>query len=370
MQSKAIVASLLCGFGTSLVVAQEPVTQGPGLKASEDARYVAEIAACEHHHPVVTPFLFSSLRPIKLPPSDYKPPAEVEGIPGIIAAGAHWHAIWHESGNNADGIVGTPDGVLVAQQDKSDVVLVSQTGHVKTVYQDTNSGGAVSINKQGQTFAVERGFHQGIWELAPEHKLLANQVDGDSIDCLGAPGGLDDLAAASNGGVYVTIDGLYYAAPDGSFTRQGDVTGTDGIILSPDERHLYVAAGGFTKPVLVSFDVQPNGTLANEHVMTALTGHGDGSTVDSEGRIYITAMSAIDIISPDGKLLGVIPSPRGDFLVTTTFGDGAHKHTLYAVGINPKFSKGGTGMPSDRQEFGGELLAIPMLSQRYDGRPK
>ena len=155
-------------MGASVALAQTAKrTEGPGLKAQEDSRYQAEIELCKNHHPVIrTPGAAGGQPPPAAPPA-YEGPAQVQAIPGVIAAGAQWRSVWHESGNNADGIVATPDGVLVAQQDSSDVVLVNSSGHEKVVAKDTNTGGAVSINKKGQTFVVERGLHQAIWEVSP-----------------------------------------------------------------------------------------------------------------------------------------------------------------------------------------------------------
>ena len=360
-------------MGASVALAQTPKrTEGPGLKAQEDSRYQAEIAMCKNHHPVIrTPGAAGGQPPPAGPPA-YEAPAQVQAIPGVIAAGAHWRSVWHESGNNADGIVATPDGVLVAQQDSSDVVLVNSAGHEKVVAKDTNTGGAVSINKKGQTFVVERGLHQAIWEVAPEHKMLADAIDGDSLDCLGS-GGLNDLTAAATGGVYFTLGNLYYVAPSGAVTRQGDVTGTNGIILSPDEKRLYVTSGSFGQPGnLMVFDVQPDGILANEKVLAHLTGGGDGSTIDSEGRIFVSSGTGIDVIAPDdGHLLGVIPLPKGDDAISLSFG-GPGKRTLYAVALNHKYAKGGLGLPSDtlRGGQGGELVAIRMLAHGYEGRAK
>jgi sugar lactone lactonase YvrE len=342
------------------------------LKAQEDSRYKAEIAMCKNYHPVVRSAGAAGARPPSAAPAAYEAPAEVQSIPGVIAAGAHWRSVWHESGNNADGIVATPAGVLVAQQDSSDVVLVNAAGHAKVVYKNTNTGGAVSINKRGQTFVVERGLHQSIWEVSPDRKLLADTIGGDLLDCLGS-GGLNDLTAAANGGVYFTLGDLYYAAPSGTITRQGDVTGTNGIILSPDEKRLYVTSGGFGRPgTLMVFDVQADGMLTNERVFAHLTGGGDGSTIDSEGHIYVSSGTVIDVISPDdGHLLGVIPLPKGDDVISLSFG-GPGRRTLYAVALNHKYAKGGLGLPSDHVMGGqgGELAAIGMLAHGYESRAK
>ena len=374
---RSIVIAVTLGFlGATAALAQTPQrTEGPGLKSQEDSRWDALVATCQRNHPQkFTPPAGGRRRAAQRParPS-YTPPSRVEAIPDVIAANAHWRHLWTESGNNADGIVGLPNGdVLVAQQDNSDVVSIDPRGHAHIVYQDTNTGGAVSINKQGQVFIVERGLHEGIWELAPQHKILAISYEGDPIDCLGNFG-LNDLTAAANGGVYFTVGGLYYAAPDGTVTKEGDVTGTNGIILSPDEKTLYVtSAKGFGTPGhLVAFDVQPDGQLTNERVIAQLITSGDGSTVDSEGRIYVTNGSVIEVFSPDGMMLGVIPGPKGDDLISVAFG-GKDKHTLFAVGLAKKFHHGRLGLPSDTMQGGqgGELIAIHMLAQGYEGRAK
>lgn len=367
-------------LGTTAVLAAQPtprMTQGPGLKAGEDARDQAIIAAC-HTKPQRGNFRFGG-------GPRYTPPVKVSAIAGVIGAGRHWKTVWREDGNNADGIIADGNDILVAQQDNSDVVRVTPTGHATVVYRDTNTGGALSRNKQGQLFDAERGYLQSITELAPEHKVLANEINGDSLDCL--PGGMNDLSAAANGGVYFTMGDLFYSDPNGKVTRQGTVTGTNGIILSPDEKTLYVTGRIPPGPGgnLVAFDVQPDGSLTNQRILAKLPhGGGDGSTVDSEGRIYVTSADGIDVISPDGQVLGSIPPPKGVGLISLTFG-GPGKHTLFAVGLTAGAGKGHRGLPSDqgprlqgpRQpgetvylSQAGALYSIPMIAHGYADRAK
>lgn len=367
-----LIAVTLGVFGVTSALAQAPAgsgevamrTQGPGTKAAEDSRYKAEIASCQNTHPP-DPDAPRPPRPRPTGPT-YQAPDSVEAIDGVVKAGAQWRQVWTESGNNADGIVGMPDGsVLVAQQDNSDVVAVDPKGHAKVVYTDTNTGGAVSVNKKGQVFVVERGYQQSIQELAPEHKVLADKYKGDSLDCVSM---LNDLTAASNGGVYFTFGKLFYAAPDGTVTQQGDIKAfTNGIILSADEKTLYVTDGAN----LDAFDVQPDGSLSNQRTFAKLTGGGDGSTIDSDGRIYVTANTVIDVISPQGQLLGVIPVPKGDAAISVAFG-GPGKHTLYCVALNKKFHHGSLGLVSDHLQGGqaGELIGIRLQSHGYMGRDK
>jgi gluconolactonase len=354
MKSTILFAAVLGLTSTAIALAQTPAPrQGPGVQAAQDAREPAVLALCRNHHPAPrNPGNFR--RPTDTGAARY----HITAIPGVIAAGRRWKVVWRDKGNNADGIIGTDDGgLLVAQNDNSDVVKLSAAGRASIVYQDTDTGGALARNKQGALFIAERGLRASIWELAPQHKVIANMIDGDSFDCLG--GVLNDLTAAANGGIYFSQGGLYYVAPDGKVTQQGSKDlRTNGIILSPDEKTLYVTNAG----TLVAFDVQPDGSLTNQHVLATLPGGGgDGSTVDADGRIYVSAAKGIVVVSPTGTVLGTIPTPYG--VISVAF-SGADKKTLYAVVLKRSRNAGVRGIA------GGEVVSVPMIAQGYTGRAK
>ena len=48
------------------------------------------------------------------------------------------------------------------------------------------------------------------------------------------------MTADSKGGVYFTMGGVYYANPQGVVSGRFGIVGGNGIILSPDEKTLYV----------------------------------------------------------------------------------------------------------------------------------
>jgi gluconolactonase len=249
----------------------------------------------------------------------------VAEISGVVAAGQKWRDIWQVDGNNADGIVATKDGgLLIAQNDKSDVVKLDRNGKTSIAYSGTNTGGSLAMNSKGVLFVANRGLNPSIEELAPERKILANRINGDPLDCVG--GVLNDIAADSKGGVYFTMGGVFYADPKGNVTRYGENLATNGIILSADEKHLYVTNG----PALAAFDVQKDGSLANQREFAKLEGggNGDGSTFDAAGRLYVSSNPGVQVIGPDGRYLGLIPTPRG--IISLAF-SGADRKTLYAV---------------------------------------
>jgi gluconolactonase len=299
----------------------------------------------------------------------------VTGIPGVIAAGARWTEVWRGDGNNADGLVGTNDGgVLFAQNDNNQVGKIDKNGKVTFPYSGLNVSGSLAMNSKGMLFVLNRGYtglsgtargYAAIEELAPQKKVVADKgPNGDPMDCIG--GVLNDAVAASNGGIYFSMAGLYYAAPDGKVTKQdakdgNPRLGTNGIILTPDEKHVIVTNAG----TLVILDVRPDGQLTNPRKFadfdrTGLAegqgGGGDGSCFDADGRFYITAANGVQVFDRDGKHLGNIPASRN--LVSVTI-SGAERKTLYAVTA--------ANVNGERKVW---IESIPLLTSGPKGRGK
>ena len=56
---------------------------------------------------------------------------------------------------------------------------------------------------------------------------------------------------------------------------------------------------------------------------------GDGLTVDSAGRAYVTTALGVQVFSPTGELLGVLPKPQNASLVNVAFGGDKELSYLY-----------------------------------------
>lgn len=367
MKPNSLLILALGLFGTATAFAAAPPPEGPGIQAMTDAREAQVIQnECPNIKPPPPPnFAAAPRRGGRPAPNSFS--YHVTAIPGIIKAGERWKLIWSVPGDDADGIIATPDGgILIARNNDSDVVKLMPNGKHTVVYQDTDTGGALSQNKMGQLFIDERGLRASIWELAPEHKVLANRYMGGPLDCIG--GVLNDLTAPAFGGAYFTMGGppnggLFYAAADGTVTHYGTDLRTNGVILSPDEKTLYVTNGDS----LVAFDVGANGVLTNQRTLAMLPGGGgDGAAVDSQGNIYVTGYHGVRVVAPDGHVLGTIPAPRN--LISVTF-SGKDKKTLFAVG-EVRAAK-----PNPRMGIAGffskmEIYTIPVESQGPPDRAK
>ena len=351
MKSRAMLAVVLAGLGAMASLAQIPMpqgkTSGPGVQAARDSKEPEVLKTCK-----VPPTAPAFPRRPPVAAGETAGPKTVTEIPGVVAAGQAWKEIWEVDGNNADGIVATKDGgILIAQNDNSDVVKLDKDGKTSVAYMGTNTGGALAMNSKGVLFVNNRGLNASIEELAPRRKTLANKFNGDSLDCIG--GVLNDLTADSKGGVYFTMGGLYYSDPQGKVTKYGENLFTNGIVLSADEKHVFVTNG----PSVAEFDVQKDSSLTNQREFVKLQGAGfggDGSAFDAEGRLYVTSNPGVQVIGPDGKYLGLIPTPRD--VISVAF-SGPDRKTLYAVSRDNATNKDW-------------IIAIQMIAQGPKGRGK
>jgi gluconolactonase len=94
----------------------------------------------------------------------------------------------------------------------------------------------------------------------------------------------------------------------------------NGIAFSPDERILYVTDSGANQEPgsfyvdrphhIKAFDVLDGRRLSGERLLAVVTpGFPDGLTVDRDGRVYASSFSGVQVLAPDGQLLGEIRLP-------------------------------------------------------------
>ena len=92
-------------------------------------------------------------------------------------------------------------------------------------------------------------------------------------------------------------------------------------------------------------------------------GSGDGMAIDSDGRLYVTTAPGVQVISPEGKYLGVIPAPRA--VISAAF-SGPDKKVLYVVGsgaLGPDGKEYQT--PPGVRNNGKTIYSIPMLARGF-----
>src|SRR5262249_28074862 len=154
---------------------------------------------------------------------------------------------------------------------------------------------------------------------------------------------------------------VYYAGADGRIRLVGgsdDLTGnTNGIVLSPDAKTLYVTTG----QTITAFDVQGDGMIKKRAAFESGGMGGDGLAVDAAGNIYDSGGTDIKVVSAQGKPLGLIPTPRGT--ISVAFG-GPDRKWLYIVanGASDAFGTGVAGPNQPAFAAWRTIYRIPMLA--------
>ena len=302
------------------------------------------------------------------------PPARdvtVAAIPGVLAAGAKWSLVW-QGNETADGIVGYDGGLLFAQEQTNRINKLDKNGKFSVFLSNPHGPGAVAIGPKGQILAVERTCTDpggkpdqckeppGIAVLTPTRKVLADGFAGKGL------GRVNDLVADKKGGAYFSSGGAFYLSPSGQVSSVGENLRTNGIMLGPDGTKLYITNG----TAIAAFDVQPDGSVKNQREFGKLEGggNGDGMAIDAAGRLYITTNPGVQVLSPEGKYLGIIPTPRNAISIAFS---GAGKKTLYVACLGALGPDGqDVKTPAGVRNTAMTVYTIPMLAQGFKGRAK
>ena len=157
----------------------------------------------------------------------------------------------------------------------------------------------------------------------------------------------NDLVIDKSGGIYFTDprymapdpwpqgkEAFYYRSPKGEVTRLGDdLSAPNGIILSPDESTLYVVPS--MQKQVHSYVVKSPGVISNKRVLFEIkqpadkeNSGGDGLSIDVAGNLYITTDLGVQVVSSEGKLLGIISFAEQP--ANCSFG-GPDRKTLFAT---------------------------------------
>ncbi|MGH9669336.1 MAG: SMP-30/gluconolactonase/LRE family protein [Terriglobales bacterium] len=202
----------------------------------------------------------------------------------------------------------------------------------------------LTLDREGRLTINEHGNHRVTRsEKGGSLTVLADNYEGKRLN---SP---NDLIYRSDGTLYFTdppfglpkvfddprkqlpFSGVYSIYKGKLQLISTDFTGPNGIAFSPDEKHLYVGDWDENKKVVMRYEAKPDGTLANGKLffdMTAAPGEDalDGIKVDQRGNLYVSGPGGLWVISPEGKHLGTILTPR--HVHNMAWGDGDGK-TLY-----------------------------------------
>jgi gluconolactonase len=254
-------------------------------------------------------------------------------IPGVVKGGTRVQFI-RAGFNGTEGVIAMPDGsVLFTEQDADKIIRIDPAGNISTYLENTNRTVGLAYDPKGRLLGTQsRDPKVGV--LHPTRTVLADSFEGQPLV---RP---NDLVIDRKGGIYFSdpIPGanrfrepplgrkplLFYITPEGRLTRLSEaVESPNGVQLSVDEKTLYATNGTH----IVAFDVEPDGSVKNPRKFA--DSRGDGLAVDSAGRLYAAVAEGINVIGPQGRILGTIPTPVG--MQSVGFA-GRDRKTMFAVG--------------------------------------
>ena len=156
----------------------------------------------------------------------------------------------------------------------------------------------------------------------------------------------NDLVRARDGSIYFTdppygleglnasplkemaFNGVYRIAPDGTVELlEKGMSFPNGIILSPDERTLYVANSDPERAVIRAYDLDERGRIGPGRVFADMTplaksglpGLPDGMAIDKNGNLFATGPGGVHVFTPAGDRLGRIDT--GTAVANCAFGE-------------------------------------------------
>jgi gluconolactonase len=268
-------------------------------------------------------------------------------IPGVVAAGTKVQLV-AQGLRGTEGPIAMPDGSLLFTEQTANVITkVDAQGNRSSFLEKTNGANGVTFDPKGRLIATQPATKE-IAVLSPTRTVLASSFEGQPLM------GPNDVIADRKGGVYFSDPGpnplpgvtlprapaVFYIRPDSKVVKIAEgITRPNGVILSPDEKTLYVA--NTLGDAVIAFDVQPDGGVSNRRDFAKLAGvtkegtgvrsGADGLAVDEAGRLFVATQVGVQVFSPQGRALGTIPIGVTGGPQNLAFA-GAGKKTLFVVG--------------------------------------
>jgi gluconolactonase len=232
-------------------------------------------------------------------------------------------------------------------------------------------------NRAGRVMRIAADGSVSVWYEGPgganaltpttKGEIVATLVDGKTISVLkpgeaprevvgnyqGTPFNRpNDLVADRRGNIYFTDttsptattpplmpSAVYQLTAKGKLVRvTTEITRPNGVALSPDERTLYVADTSGEWIYAVSLSRKGEAKKVREFARLAVpppqndtkpASGADGLAVDEKGRLYAATTLGVQVISADGKPLGVIAMPKQPQNLAFS---GAGRSALFVVG--------------------------------------
>ena len=279
-------------------------------------------------------------------------PSTTPAIPGVVDAGTPIQLI-KEGFEAVEGPVPTrEDELLFTNNRTAQILRVAEDGAVSEWASATGGANALTWTPQGELAVTQVGdLAIAVVKPGAAPRVLAKEFDGKPLN---RP---NDLVASRLGNIYFSDTpspgaasaphppSVYRLSPQGQLSRLPlEIARPNGVALSPDERRLYVANTAGEWVVAVDLDEAGNASEHRDFARLAMppaengqpaTSGADGLAVDADGRLFVATTLGVQVFTPSGGALGIIPLPRQPQNLAFS---GAGRSTLFVVGRGAVYS--------------------------------
>lgn len=278
-------------------------------------------------------------------------------IAHIVAKGFIWSEgpVW--VGKTRTLLVSDVPGNVIYQwsKEKGQSVYLRHAGFSDTLdHRGSDGSNGLAIDQQGQLVICQSGARRiarmkaDVGSPAAAYEVLADNFQGKKFN---SP---NDLVIDRNNAIYFTdpvyglpeeekdparemnYEGIYRISPDGSIKLLIDsIPRPNGITLSPDEKTLYIASSDEKRPAWYAYQLSDSGAIISGGLLldalplrekASIKQSPDGLKTAYDGTIYSSGPEGISMISPEGKLIGMI-KVKDRYTSNCTFN--ARKDSLY-----------------------------------------
>jgi len=249
----------------------------------------------------------------------------ITGLDDIVESGAPERIA--TGFKNTEGPVWHPDGYLLFSDINGNTISKwTPDGKVETFRSPSGYSNGLAFDRQGRLISCEHGNRRvsrtesdgSIVTLVNEHEKKRLNSPNDaivrsdgSIYFTDPPYGITG-SAGPPGVQELAFQGVYRILPDGKtlVLLVKELFRPNGLAFSPDEQVLYIADTQRTRAVH-AYDVQKDGSLANNRVFAKISGWPDGIKVDTQGNLYVTTnRPAVEVYDRTGRFIGNIAIPE------------------------------------------------------------
>jgi gluconolactonase len=250
----------------------------------------------------------------------------------LVEPSAKLEKLWGE-GEFTEGPAFGPDGCIYFSDIGNRIMKFDPASAKMTVFREPSGrSNGLKFDREGRLIACEGANTGGNRRISITDKdgIVKTVADRWMGKRFNSP---NDLALDPKGHIYFTdpryvgsepleldAQSVYRIDPDGTVTRViSDVQKPNGIVLSPDQRTLYLAESnlpGKGSRQLLAYALKEGGTVGTKKVLHDFGADRgiDGMTVTTEGLIIATAgankTAGVYVFTAEGSKIGFLPTPE------------------------------------------------------------